>query len=157
MSARRLLLGGERAACGRRFDEALLSGWVDGMLTQEQRQMVELHLESCATCGAEVSALVAVRDAARGTRFALPADEQWDERPHGDGSRVARLSGWVLVGIWAVLVAGAGLVELVRSGAPAWERLLIVGGVAGFALLLLSALLDRLQQLGQDRYRSVQK
>jgi hypothetical protein len=49
------------------------------------------------------------------------------------------------------------VVQLLRSGAPAWEQLLIAGGVGGFVLLLLSALLDRLQQLGTDRYRRVQK
>jgi anti-sigma factor RsiW len=145
------------APCGRRFDEALLSGWVDGMLTQQERQQVQLHLDTCALCRRELADLVALRDAARHTPFLVPADEQWSELPKTTGSRVLRLSGWALLATWLAVMTTVAVVLLLRSGAPAWERLLVIGGAGGFALLLLSALLDRLQQLGTDRYRRVQK
>jgi anti-sigma factor RsiW len=145
------------AACDRGFDESLLSGWVDGMLTQQERQLVALHLEGCAACRAELAELVALRDAARSTPFVVPADEQWSELPKTAGSRTVRLSGWALVVAWVSIVAIVGVVELVRSGAPVWQRLLVAGGVAGLALLLLSALLDRVHELATDRYRGVQK
>ena len=54
-------------------------------------------------------------------------------------------------------MTGYATIELLRAGIPAWQRLLVVGGVGGFALLLLSVLLDRLRELQHDRYRRVQK
>jgi predicted anti-sigma-YlaC factor YlaD len=145
------------APCGRRFGEELLSGYLDGALTQRERQRVSLHLESCPDCRRELAELGAVRSAARGTAFALPADEEWGELPRTAGSRALRLGGWALVGLWLAVVLGSGVVELLRSAAPAWERVAIAGAVAGFALLLLSVLLDRLHDLRHDRYRRVEK
>lgn len=145
------------APCGRRFGEELLSGYLDGALTQRERQRVSLHLESCPDCRRELAELGALRSAARGTAFTLPADEEWPELPRTAGSRALRLGGWTVVVLWLVAVAAIGLVELLRSSAPAWERVALAGGVAGFALLLLSVLLDRLHDLRFDRYRRVQK
>lgn len=145
------------AACGRRFDEALLSGYLDGALTQHERQQVSLHLEGCADCRAEVDDMTALRAAARGTAFAIPADDEWGELPRTASSRALRLGGWGLLLVWVAVVAGSGLVELMRAAVPAWERVAIAGIVAGFLLLLLSVLFDRLRELRTDRYRRVQK
>ena len=144
------------AACGRRFDEALLSGYLDGALPQRDRQMVALHLESCTQCQRELADLGDLRSAARATSFATPADDQWGELPRTPASRVLRLSGWTLVVVWVTVVLAVGLVEIL-SRAPMWERVAIAGAVTGFALLLGSVLLDRLADLRHDRYRGVQK
>jgi anti-sigma factor RsiW len=143
--------------CDRRFDESLLSGYLDRALTQGDRQQVEVHVDRCPTCRALLADLGALRGAARSSTFEPPGDEQWNELPRTGGSRVLRLSGWALLLTWVTLVAGIAAVGLARSGAPSWEKLLIVGAVAGFGLLLLSVLLDRLRDLRHDRYRRVQK
>jgi len=145
------------APCGRRFDEALLSGYLDGALTQRERQLVSLHIESCADCRAELDDLAALRAAARGTAFALPADDEWGELPRTAGSRALRLGGWGLILVWLAVVVGSGLVELMRAAVPAWERVAVAGVVAGLALLLLSVLVDRLRELRHDRYRRIEK
>jgi predicted anti-sigma-YlaC factor YlaD len=145
------------APCGRRFDESMLSGYLDGALTQRERQLVSLHLESCAACRGELAEMAAVRGAAQSTAFALPADDQWGELPHTAGSRALRLGGWTLAVVWLAVVLASGLIELLHAPVPVWERVAIAGAVAGFALLLLSVLLDRLDELRHDRYRRVQK
>ena len=145
------------APCGRRFGEELLSGYLDGALTQRERQLVALHLEACAACRAELDDLTALRSAARGTAFALPADDEWGELPRSAGSRALRLGGWTLLLVWLAVVVGSGLVELMRAAVPAWERVAVAGVVAGLALLLLSVLLDRIRELRHDRYRRVMK
>ncbi len=142
------------AACGRRFDEALLSGYLDDALTQRERQLVSLHLEGCADCRRELDDLTALRVAARGTAFELPADDAWGELPRSAGSRALRLGGWALLVLWLAAVVGSGAVELARAAVPAWGRVAVAGVVAGFALLLLSVLLDRLRELRHDRYRT---
>lgn len=145
------------APCGRRFDEELLSGYLDGALTQGDQQRVALHLEGCPQCRAELAELASLRTAARDTAFAVPADDDWGELPRTSGSRALWLGGWTLLGVWLAVVLGCGLVELMRSTVPVWERVAVAGAVAGFGLLLLSVLLDRLHTLRHDRYRRVHK
>lgn len=145
------------APCGRRFDEELLSGYLDGVLTQRDRQRVALHLEGCAHCRAELAELGTLRTAARDTAFAIPADDDWGELPRTPAGRALRFGGWTVLGIWLVMVVGFGLVELMRSTVPVWERVAVAGAVAGLGLLLLSVLLDRLHTLRHDRYRKVNK
>ena len=144
------------APCGRRFGEELLSGYLDGALTQRERQRVSLHLEGCPDCRRELAELGALRSAARGTAFAMPGDDEWGELPRTAGSRALRLGGWTLLVSWLAAIVGIGLVELMRAAVPAWARVAIAGGVAGFGLLLLSVLLDRLHDVRFDRYRRVQ-
>lgn len=143
--------------CGRRFDEALLSGYLDGMLAQGERQQVELHLQGCARCRELLDGMAALRGAARGSTFALPPDEQWSELPRTAGSRALRLGGWGLLLVWLGAVTVLLLVQLVRSGLPTWQWLAGGGAVAGFVLLLASVLLDRLHDMKTDRYRRVHR
>jgi anti-sigma factor RsiW len=145
------------AACGRRFEEELLSGYLDRALTQGERQMVELHLERCAECRATVDELGALRGAARSSSFEVPADLQWSELPRTAGSRVLRLGGWLLLSLWAALVVAAGAIGVGQAAVPLWAKLVVAGGVAGIALLLLSVFVDRLRDLRHDRYDRVQK
>lgn len=139
------------------FDESLLSGYLDGMLSQGDRQRVDLHLESCEACRSLFETLAEMREAARGTRFAVPEDEQWQELPRTPGSGLARRLGWTLLGIWAIGVSGFLGLQLVVSGEPLWEKVAVFGGLGAAGILLVSVLLDRIHDLPTDRYRGVQK
>ena len=92
----RLDVAAEAAPCGRRFSEELLSGYLDGALTQGEDQRVRLHLEDCAACRALYAELRTMRETTMKTRFVLPADDQWDERPRSSLSRLFRGTGWTL-------------------------------------------------------------
>jgi len=149
--------GRPAASCGRRFDEELLSGYLDGALTQGERQRVRLHLEDCPACRAELAEMTDLREAAMSTRFALPADDQWNEAPRGAVSRLSRGTGWLLVVVWIVAVAGFALWELATGPASLVEKLLVFAGLSGAALLFVSVLVDRLRTWPVDRYRRVPK
>ena len=55
--------------CTRCFDETLLSGFLDGVLTARERQIVRTHLVACAECRRLLSELGAIRQACLTTRF----------------------------------------------------------------------------------------
>jgi predicted anti-sigma-YlaC factor YlaD len=118
---------------------------------------VDLHLESCSSCRSLFDTMTAVRGAARETRFAVPPDEQWQERPRTTGSRWVRNVGWSLLAVWAVTLGGFLLFQLASSGEPLWEKVAVLGGLGAAGILLVSVLLDRLHDLPTDRYRGVQK
>jgi anti-sigma factor RsiW len=144
------------AHCSRRFDEELLSGYIDDALSQGDRQRVELHLEECPACSELVAELAAVHQAARGTRFRI-VDLQWSELPRTPGSGAVRRVGWILLALWALSVAALLGWQLAIAPEPWWGKALILGGASGFALLALSVLFDRLHDLKTDRYRRVQR
>ena len=143
--------------CGRTFDEALLSGYMDGALVLGDQQRVRLHLEDCATCRTLVEELAAVREATMSSTFKTPPDEEWAEAPRTGTSGLIRSLGWPLVIAWAILVGGYAVWEGWRESENLVERLILMGGVSGFALLFLGALLDRLKAMKTDRYLEVQK
>lgn len=147
----------DTAPCGRRFAPELLSGYLDGALTQGDEQRVRLHLEDCSECRAEVDELTRLREVTMSTEFPVPPDDQWDETPRGAVSRWSRRTGWLFVIVWAVGIAAFAVYELATGPEGLVEKLVVFGGIFGFALLFLSILLDRLRALPGDRYREVKK
>ena len=64
-------------ACGRTFDEAFLSGYLDQALVQGDEQRVRVHLEDCVSCRALLEELASVRDATMSSTFDIPRDDEW--------------------------------------------------------------------------------
>lgn len=145
--------------CSTPFDEALLSAYLDGELTQEESQPVRLHLERCPPCRRLYDELREIREATMTTPFSVPDDGQWDERPRSALSRVLRTAGWALLLAWLGGLAVTLLREVAAEagGMPMHELLLVFGLFGGALLLLLSVLLDRLQNYKKDRYRRVER
>jgi anti-sigma factor RsiW len=143
--------------CGRTFDEAQLTGYLDGVLTQADRQRVRLHLEECAACRRLVDEMKETREATMTTRFELPTDDQWSEAPRGMASRLSAGLGWTLLLAWAVGMAGLVVGHIWSDEMPLYEKLLLFGGLSGGALLFLSVLIDRLKTMRTDPYRRVQR
>jgi predicted anti-sigma-YlaC factor YlaD len=143
--------------CPASFDETMISGHLDGELTQVTEQKVRVHLEDCEHCRTVLGELRALREATLATEFHKPDDSQWDERPRTGVSLVARGTGWMMAIVWAVFLAGYALWHLWLGSANLVERLLIFGGLSAFALLFTSVLLDRLRAAKTDPYREVKK
>ena len=145
------------APCGRRFAEELLSGYLDGALTQGDEQRVRLHVEDCAECRARVREMSELREVTMSTRFAVPTDDQWDERPRGTLSLWSRRLGWVLVVAWLLGITAFVLWEIAVGPQGLLEKTLVFGGLTGALLLFVSILVDRLRTLPGDRYRGVSR
>ena len=143
--------------CGRTFDEVLLTGYLDGVLTQADDQRVRLHLEECAACRRLIDEMRETREATMTTRFELPTDDQWKEAPRGLASRLSFSMGWILVLIWGTGMLGLLVGHLWTAELPLLEKLLLFGGISGGALLVVSVLIDRLATMRKDPYRRVEK
>ncbi len=143
--------------CQRAFDEELLSGYIDGELSQGERQRIEVHLAECASCRTLQESMRAVRDAARSTAFAVPTDEQWRETARTLPGRWSRQLGWLFVILCAAAGAGILLWEAAASPEPWWVKVTVFGVLGGVGLLFASVLMDRLHDRRHDRYRRVHK
>jgi predicted anti-sigma-YlaC factor YlaD len=144
-------------ACGRRFDEALLSGFVDGELTQADEQRVRVHVEDCAVCRTTVDEMSRLKEVTMSSQFRMPADDQWSEAPRGAASGLAFGVGWLLIVVYLVGVTAFGLWQFWTSDEPILGKLVAVAVPSGFVLLFLSVLIDRLKAMRTDRYRRVQR
>jgi len=143
--------------CPASFDETMISGYLDGELTQAADQRVRIHVEECAHCSALLGELRTIREAAMSTQFVRPDDEQWNERPRGGFSFATRGSGWILGVVWLVTLTGYGLWQVWQAPDSLFEKLLIFGGGMAFALLFISVLADRIRISRTDRYREVRR
>lgn len=143
--------------CQRRFDEELLSGYLDGALTQASAQRVRLHLEDCASCRALYEELAALRKTTMSTHFTTPPAESWGELPRTAASRFTRTFGWLVVVAWLAVAGGYGTWRFLTEAGDGFHAFMVLGVPGGFFLLLVSALLDRLRDLKTDRYRGVDR
>ncbi len=139
------------------FDEALLSGYLDGELTQAEEQRVRIHLEDHPDARALLDEMQRTRAATMTTRLKVPQDIQWDERPRGPLSLLTRRLGGLMLIAWTVAVAAYGLWQFFTSPEHLVEKLVAASAVSGFGLLFVSVLLDRVRDARTDRYRRVEK
>ena len=95
-----------------KFDETLISGYLDGELTQGDEQRVRLHLEDCETCRGLAGELGELREATMSTEFKVPDDTQWDETPRGGLSAVFRNFGWMILLAWFAGITGFALWQI---------------------------------------------
>lgn len=139
------------------IDEELLSGYLDGALSQRDSQRVRLGLEEDEELRRTFKELRALREAALSTRFAPPPEIDWPELPQSAPARYSRLAGWLLVVGWVLLLGAVGVGE-VLSGHHTWlEIVLFLALPGGLVLLFFSVLLDRLKSLKSDRYCEVER
>lgn len=138
------------------FDEALISGYLDGELTQSEAQRVRVHLEDCAACRSTAEEIQKLKEATMSSEFKVP-DEDWGEAPRGGISRVLRDAGLV-VGLAWLLGLGMWFIWELASDPEALAGLLLIGGfLLAAGLILASVLLDRRQAMKSDRYRRVKR
>jgi predicted anti-sigma-YlaC factor YlaD len=144
-------------SCPTSFDETLISGHLDGELTQAAEQKVRIHLEDCDHCQSVLGELRTLRETTMSTEFQPPDDSQWDERPQTGLSLITRGAGWIIAIVWAVFFAGFALWHLWQGSANLVERVLVFGGLSALVLLFTSVLIDRLRAARTDPYREVEK
>ena len=139
------------------FDEAMISGYLDGELTQRDEQKVRLHLEDCGRCRGLADDMRTLREATMTTEFNVPEDTQWDERPRSGLSGWFRSIGWLVAVVWAVGMTGWLSYLIATDSENWWEAALWFAFLAGGTLLFLSVLIDRLRVRRTDPYRKVEK
>lgn len=139
------------------FDEALVSGYLDGELTQGEEQRVRLHLENCARCRNMADELQGLKEATMSTQFRVPDDTQWDEKPRAGASRIFRNAGWLIGLVCIVGTLGYVLWQVAIDAEDPFGWVLIAGFALASILVVLSVLIDRLKTRKTDRYRRVQR
>jgi anti-sigma factor RsiW len=134
-----------------------LSGYLDGELTQQERQRIDLHLESCEKCTKLLGELAELRTRMSSSAPGGPGEDRWRESMDDDGVRLSRGIGWVLVIAAAIILGGVAVVHFIADpGVDGGMKLLIGGLYLGLAALFVSVLRQRLIESKTDKYKDVE-
>jgi predicted anti-sigma-YlaC factor YlaD len=136
---------------------ALISGYLDGELTQQERQRVDVHLGDCVDCSGQMAELADLRKRLSGARLSLVGEDIWREKMDDMTVKVSRGIGWLLFLGGLLLVAGFGIWEFVIDTSMGLVTKLVVSAVyVGLGALFLSVLRQRLIERKTDKYKDVE-
>jgi hypothetical protein len=137
--------------------EEQLSGYIDGELTQQQRQRVELHCVECASCSERLAELRSLRDRIGKAGLSVTGEDQWRETMSNSSVRTSRSLGWLIFIAGLLMAAGAALIAFVtENDLSTWENIMIFAIYGGLALLFFSVLRQRLIERKSDKYKDVE-
>ena len=136
----------------------LLSGYIDGELTQQDAQRVRLHCDTCEQCRQGLDELRRMRELIGQTSLSNISQTEWRETMSDTTVKATRGLGWLLFTGGLLIAVGVGVYEVITSD-HSWTLLekLIVGGVyGGLLLLFISVLRQRLIERKTDKYKDVE-
>ncbi len=136
---------------------AQLSGYLDGELTQQERQAVALHCEKCEKCRQELEELRVLRQRIGKAPLSLIGEDKWRENMQDSTVRTSRNIGWILFIAGLLMAIGAALWAFIRDAdMSSWEKVMVVAIYGGLATLLFSVLRQRLIERKTDKYKDVE-
>jgi hypothetical protein len=134
-----------------------LSGYIDGELTQQERQLVVLHCEDCEECRQNLEELRVLRQRIGKTPLSVIGEDKWRETMKDSGVQTSRNIGWILFIGGLLMAFGAGLIAFIAdSGMSMGEKIIIFSIYGGLATLLFSVLRQRLIERKSDKYKDVE-
>jgi len=134
-----------------------LSGYLDGELTQGERQWVELHCEDCADCRNQLEELRSLSARIGGARISVIGEDRWRETMDNTTVKVGRGIGWLLFLAGLLVICGYVLYQFgIDAGIPTWVKFAIAAVYGGLFVLLLSVLRQRLIESKTDKYKNVE-
>lgn len=135
----------------------LLSGFVDGELTQQQRQLVTLHCEQCRECRENLDSLRELRERIKNARLSEVGEDEWRESMKDDVVEITRGIGWLLFIAGLMAIVGVMLVIFFfNDEIPIGMKLIMIAIYGGLASLLFSVLRQRLIERKTDKYKDVE-
>ena len=135
----------------------LLSGYVDGELTQQERQRVDVHCADCEICKNDLLELKALRESIGRARLSDSNHDVWREIMNDTTVRTTRGIGWLLLTGGILIALGIGIVSfLFNSSTGLFEKLIVSAIYGGLALLFYSVLRQRLIERKTDKYKDVE-
>lgn len=131
-----------------------LMRYLDGELPAGRRDAVAAHLERCTECHREFVIYQRMKeDLGAMTTNDGSGPDLWT----AISRRIAQPAGWLFMTGGLVVLGAWGVWSWITSPEMFWRKLAVGAVVVGAALLLASAILDRLRDVRTDPYREIQR
>lgn len=129
-----------------------LMAYMDGELSPEEARQVEAAMEASTELRREYLLFSRMKTDLRSLGEHMPRSTAvWSPVSRA----IARPIGWILFLLGAAVWVGWAVYSYLVSPEAMWEKLATGAVVVGLAMLLLSALLDRLRDLKSDPYKEI--
>lgn len=132
--------------------------YLDGEMSAAEKIEFEEHLASCGACRQSMDELGRVERLTGMMKIRDPQDDFWEAYWKKLFRRLERKTGWLL------MIAGAALVVLYALwkgatdfGEITFIKVVAVAVAAGFVILLISVIRERLHQYKTDRYKDIER
>jgi predicted anti-sigma-YlaC factor YlaD len=140
----------------------LVSSYLDGELGQEEREMVEKHLEECSECRQAYREMSELGEVIGKMTLMEPPKEAWRMYTESVYNRMERRIGWILVSIGAMVVLFFTGYEMLKGliqdpTVPLVLKAGILCGMGGLVVLLVSLVRERLFVNKRERYKEIEK
>jgi len=137
--------------------EAMVSGYLDGELTADQRADFQKHLAGCPQCRQQLAEMTALKESLAMMKFKEPSDVELERYWATIYTRLERGAAWVLLSVGAILLLCYGSFRLLEGliKDPTVDVLVKVGVMAlvfGAVILFVSLLRERLAVRRVDKY-----
>ncbi|MGD8450191.1 MAG: hypothetical protein PVJ57_00095 [Phycisphaerae bacterium] len=140
------------------LNEEKLSAYLDGELTQQESQKVEVLLRRRPEWQEKLADLRRLREQVRGLAYPQPREDEWRSVMAGATFKATRGLSWLLIVGAAAVLVGFGLYEFSRDPSVALlERVGVLTMLGGGALLLVTVLWERLAARRQDKYKDIER
>jgi predicted anti-sigma-YlaC factor YlaD len=140
----------------------LISSYLDNELDEEQRRVVEEHIENCPECRKEYGEMARFEEVMRKMSLKQPPKEAWEVYSESVYNRVERGIGWMLLSIGAMILLFFAGYEIVKGviqdpTVPLIVKAGILLGMGGVVVLLVSLVRERLFVNKRERYKEIKK
>jgi predicted anti-sigma-YlaC factor YlaD len=140
----------------------LISSYHDGVLSADQKNLVEEHIKQCDSCRKEFEEMGKFEEVMDKMELKKPPKEVWQVYWSSVYNRLERRIGWILLSIGAIIVLFFGGYKAIEGiiqdpTIPLILKIGILGLLAGLVVLLVSIGRERIFVRQRERYKEVEK
>ncbi len=140
----------------------MLAGYVDGELSDEQREAFEKELTNDDALRAELEEFRKLKEVTGMVQYADLPEEVWENYWHSIYRKTERGFGWILMSFGAIILSCFGLYHVfyelyIDPAVPLWVKIGLTTLTVGAVVLLVSIGRERLFAYNRERYREVNR
>lgn len=140
----------------------LISSYHDGHLSEDQKKMIEEHVQQCEECRRELEEMVKFEEVMQKMELKQPPKEMWQVYWTSVYNRLERRIGWILLSIGAIIMLFFGGYKAIEgiiqdTTTPLILKIGILTVLGGLVILLVSIGRERIFVRKKERYKEVVK
>jgi predicted anti-sigma-YlaC factor YlaD len=140
----------------------LISSYHDGHLSEDQKKMIEEHVQQCEECRRELEEMGKFEEVMQKMELKQPPKEMWQVYGTSVYNRLERRIGWILLSIGAIIMLFFGGYKAIEgiiqdTTTPLILKIGILTVLGGLVILLVSIGRERIFVRKRERYKEVVK
>lgn len=137
--------------------QTLISGYIDQELTQQERQLVQVHIDSCESCKTIHADLLAIKKSMGQLQYPECEEKQVDKILNDSTTKNLSIAGWMLIIIPLAILFALHIYTIFSVGNFRFFsfKTLFILLEAGLLFLFISVVRQRLIARKTDKYKGV--